>query len=88
MAQGLPYANNVVLAHARHGYSTYIAGTGHMNYTDLPLFSPFLADMLGTGDVDAKACILKMNEITLDFFDCYLKDGGEFQAEEGYFLQK
>lgn len=88
LAQGLPYANNVVLAHARHGYSTYIAGTGHMNYTDLPLFSPFLADMLGIGDVDARACILKMNEITLDFFDCYLKDGGEFQAEEGYFLQE
>lgn len=88
LAQGLPYVNNVVLNHARHGYSTYIAGTGHMNYTDLPLFSPFLADMLGTGDVDAKACILKMNEITLDFFDCYLKDGGEFQAEEGYFLQE
>lgn len=87
LAQGVPYANNVVLAHAKNGYSTYIAGTGHMNYTDLPLFSPFLANLLGTGDVDAKACILKMNEITLDFFDCYLKDTGEFQVEEGYILQ-
>ncbi|MDE6906370.1 MAG: hypothetical protein K2P76_15860 [Lachnospiraceae bacterium] len=85
--QGVPYANNVVLAHAKNGYSTYIAGTGHMNYTDLPLFSPFLANMLGTGDVDAEECVLKMNEITLQFFDCYLKDVGEFQVEEGYFLQ-
>lgn len=84
--QGVSYANNVVLAHAADGYSTYIAGTGHMNYTDLPLFSPFLASMLGTGDVDAEACILKMNEITLAFFDCYLKESGEFQVEEGYYL--
>lgn len=85
--QGVPYANNVVLNHAANGYDTYIAGTGHMNYTDLPLFSPFLADMLGTGKVDAEACILKMNEITLAFFDCYLKGEGAFQVEEGYDLQ-
>lgn len=85
--QGVPYANNVVLNHAANGYDTYIAGTGHMNYTDLPLFSPFLADMLGTGEVDAEACILKMNEITLAFFDCYLKGEGVFQVEEGYDLQ-
>lgn len=84
--QGVPYANNVVLDHAANGYSTYIAGTGHMNYTDLPLFSPFLADMLGTGEVDAEACILKMNEIALAFFDCYLKGEGAFQVEEGYDL--
>ncbi len=84
--QGVPYANNVVLEHATNGYSTYIVGSGHMNYTDLPLFSPFLANMLGTGDVDAKTCILKMNEITLQFFDCYLKGSGEFQVEEGYHL--
>ncbi|MCI8877167.1 MAG: hypothetical protein HFI77_14375 [Lachnospiraceae bacterium] len=58
-----------------------------MNYTDFPLFSPFLANMLGTGDVDAKACILKMNEITLDFIDCYFKDSGDFGVEEGYILQ-
>lgn len=85
--QGVPYANNVVLEHAADGYSTYIAGTGHMNYTDLPLFSPFLADMLGTGEVDAEACITKMNAVTLHFFDCYLKGSGSFQVEEGYFLQ-
>lgn len=60
---GVPYANNVVLDHAVDGYNTCIAGTGHMNYTDLPLFSPFLAKMLGIGDVDAEACILKMNEM-------------------------
>lgn len=84
---GVPYANNVVLEHAADGYNTCIAGTGHMNYTDLPLFSPFLAKMLGIGDVDAEACILKMNEITLAFFDCYLKGDRTFQVEEGYDLQ-
>ena len=65
-----------------------------MNYTDLPLFSPFLAnyigsmtvsdDTAGTGTVDAEGCIVKMNEIILDFFNAYLKGEGEFQVEEGY----
>lgn len=82
----IPYPNNVVLAHATNGYSTYIAQSGHMNYTDLPLFSPFIASKLGTGEVDAQACVLKMNEIVLQFFDCYLKGSGEFQVEEGYHL--
>lgn len=90
----IPYVNNTVIDNAEQAYETYIAGTGHMNYTDLPLFSPFLAnyigsmtvsdDTAGTGTVDAEGCIVKMNEIILDFFDAYLKGDGEFRVEEGY----
>lgn len=58
--------------------------TGHLNFTDLPLFSPPLAKLLGVGTVDAKSCIEKTNAVVLDFFDCYLKDGGtpRLTAEE------
>ena len=80
------YVNNVILKNATTGYATCIMGSGHMNYTDLPLFSPLLAGLLGTGDVDSEACIAKMNEITADFLDYYLKGEGEFAVEETYEL--
>lgn len=88
LENGEEYANNVLLANAKEGYETYIAHTGHMNYTDLPLFSPGLAKMLGVGSVDAKACVKKMNELTLSFFNHYLKDKGEFSVDECYELSE
>lgn len=42
--------------------------------------------MLGVGEVDTQDCMVKVNEIVLRFFDCYLKDLDEFQVEEGYQL--
>lgn len=85
---GEDYANNVILEHATNGYSTYIANTGHMNYTDLPLFSPVLAAMLGTGTVDERECVETMNAVTLQFFDSFLKDEGEFSVQECYELSE
>ena len=55
-----------------------------MNYTDLPLFSPALASVLGAGEIDSTHCITTMNEIVLAFFDCYLKDAGMFSVQECY----
>ena len=78
------YANNVVLSHAVHGHETYIKNTGHMNFTDLPLFSPALAGFLGTGSVDAGKCIDQVNALCLQFFDSYLKDAGAFSPAESY----
>lgn len=80
--------NNVVLANATDGFCTYIAGTKHMDYTDLPLFSPILASLLGSGSLDKTECIETMNRIILEFFDCYLKDEGEFQVQECYDLSE
>ena len=81
---GYNYTNNVILDNAVTGYSTYFRGSEHMNFTDLPLFSPFLAKMLGTGSVDPKRCIDQVNEIVVDFMDCYLKGEGSFSIEECY----
>jgi hypothetical protein len=78
------YVNSAVLANARDGRYTYVKGTEHMNYTDLPLISPYLASKLGTGSVDAKKCVETMNEITLQFFDHYLKGTGKLQILESY----
>ncbi len=78
------YSNNVILDNAEEGFDTYIKGSEHMNYTDLPLIVPSLAKMLGTGDVDSKECVEKMNELTLEFFNCYLKGEGDFGVEEYY----
>lgn len=55
-----------------------------MNFTDLPLFAPTLANMLGTGDIDPAACIDQVNALVLDFFNCNLKDEGTFDVEEYY----
>lgn len=80
--KGIPYVNNVVCDNALCCYRTYFAGTGHMNFTDLPLFSPPLAKMLGTGSVDAEKCMLTVNKMTREFFDSYLKGKGEFVVSE------
>lgn len=85
-SENILYVNNVILTNATTCYETCISGSGHMNYTDLPLFSPFLAGLLGVGEVDSEQCISKMNEITADFLDCYLKGEGTFAVEEIYEL--
>ena len=46
------YVNNVVVENAVNAKRTYFVGSGHMNFTDLPLFSPVLASLLGTGTID------------------------------------
>ena len=51
-----------------------IEDAGHLNFTDLPVISPFLAGMLGTGDVDPRECIEQVNELVLDYFNQYLKE--------------
>lgn len=81
---GYVYSNNVIMDNAAEGYSVYFEGTAHMNFTDLPLFSPFLAKNLGMGDRDPEECIDKINSITLQFFDRYLKGIGDFEIDEKY----
>ena len=81
---GTLYVNGCVLANAKDASYTYFKGSEHMNFTDLPLFSPFLASKLGMGSIDAKECITTMNGIVLQFFDHYLKGQGEFHISEYY----
>lgn len=81
---GYVYPNNVILENAKQSYQTYFKGAEHMNFTDLPLFSPFLAKNLGVGTVDPGECIDKVNALVLQFYDCFLKDSETFVVEESY----
>ena len=57
---------------------------GHLNFTDLPVVSPVLGKMLGTGDTNALECIEKVNRMVLHFFDYYLKDAESLGIQEEY----
>lgn len=82
--QGYVYANQYVIDHAEDGRLVLFQDAGHMNFTDLPLISPFLASMLETGTVDSEAFLTTMNGIVLEWFDHYLKGEKELDIREKY----
>ena len=82
--EGLSYDNLSASAHAAEAYDVVIRGSGHLNFTDLPLFSPTLASMLGTGSVDSRYCIETMNQIVLEFFNHTLKGAVDLNLQTEY----
>lgn len=70
------YPNMVAYKNALDAYQVVIKGSGHMNFTDLAIISPFLSKLLdgsNSGDVDARYCIETTNKDILQFFNHYLK---------------
>ncbi len=84
MGLGMAYGNIHAGANATEAYDVVIRDSGHLNFTDLPLFSPILARMLGTGEVDSRYCIEKMNQIVLEYFDYALKGSDRPQLQKEY----
>jgi predicted dienelactone hydrolase len=78
------YDNMVATANAADARQVVVYGAGHLNFTDLPLFSPFLAGLLGTGEVDKRYCIETMNQIVLNYFNYYLKDAKDLNIKQEY----
>jgi predicted dienelactone hydrolase len=78
------YSNFNATQNAICAYETVFMDAGHLNFTDLPLFSPTLAKMLGVGTIDEKYCIETMNKVVLEFFDSYLKNTGAPVIEKEY----
>lgn len=70
---GEEYPNYVATQNAIDSSEQVFAGAGHINFTDLPLVSPFLASQLGLGDIDPEYCIKNTNMAILDFFEAKLK---------------
>ena len=68
--------NDFVIRNARDGRKVLFDGVAHMDFTDLPLFSPFLASMLGSEKIDHAAFMNKVNGLVLNWFDYYLKGKG------------
>lgn len=62
-------------------YSLCIKDSGHLNFTDLPRISPFLAKKLGVGTIDSFQCIKIVNDYTLAFFDKHIKGEGNSLIE-------
>ena len=82
--QGGSYPNEVLISGASEGFTTTIRGTKHMDFTDLPLLSPILGKMLGSGERSTQETMSIVNKTVLTFFNCYLKGDGVFSVQESY----
>ena len=83
-ALGYLYPNDVLLSHAEECYCVTVRDTLHMDYTDLPLLSPFLGKMLGSGERDCEETMTIVNGLVLGFFDYTLKGEGAFSVQDIY----
>lgn len=79
-------ANKLNNEHFKDAYTVHFKGAKHLSLTDLPLFSPLLANVLqaGKADIDPSYCIGTQNELILKFFDYELKGIGQFTPKETY----
>ena len=84
LAQGERYPNDVLIRGAAAGFFTTIRDTKHMDFTDLPLFSPFLGKRLGKGARDTAEAMKIVNSLVLEFLNCYLKGEGVFTVQKIY----
>lgn len=78
------YVNLSVVENAADAREVVFNDAAHMNFCDLPLVSPPLAALFGTGEVDARECIENVNGMTLEFFDHYLKGEPELAIPDEY----
>lgn len=81
---GYPYVNEYVIDNANDGRTVISSNAEHMDFTDLPLISPFLASILGSGDIDHEEMMNKVNGIVLNWFDYYLKNEGTLDIQANY----
>ncbi len=81
-AQGLRCPNDMLLRGASAGFAASIRGTKHMDFTDLPLFSPFPGKKLGSGERDTAEAMAIVNSPVPGFFQCCLKGEGVFTVQE------
>ncbi|MEH7438716.1 dienelactone hydrolase family protein [Neobacillus drentensis] len=79
-------ANQLNNKQFKDAYTTHFKGAKHLSLTDLPLFSPILANMLqgGKADIDPYYCIETENDLILKYFDYELKGIGHFNPKETY----
>ena len=84
LAQDYPYPNLEVIAHGAAAYSVTVRDTLHMDFTDLPLLSPSLGKLLGSGERSSEETMTIVNRLVLGFFNQYLKGEGAFSVQEIY----
>ncbi|WP_339276871.1 dienelactone hydrolase family protein [Paenibacillus sp. FSL W8-0426] len=83
-----PYiANRISNPYFNDAYNVHFKGAKHLSLTDLPLFSPILANLLHEGrkaNIDKYYAIETQNELILRFFDYALKNQGQFAPKATY----
>lgn len=84
LAEGHVHPNAELIRNAEEGFTTTVRGTEHMDFTDLPMLSPFLGKLLGSGERDTAEVMGTVNSILLGFFNTYLKGEGVFTVQEIY----
>ena len=68
-------AQRLAMGNAAASIVCTIAGTGHYDYSDLPLLSPLLTRLVGAkGPINGRLVARIINEYTLAFFDTYLRE--------------
>lgn len=79
-------ANRISNTNFKGSYTAHFKGAKHLSLTDLPLFSPILANLLqdGKADIDKYYAIETQNELILQFFDYALKNQGQFAPKAIY----
>jgi len=84
LAQGGRYPNDELIRDTAEGYAVTVRDTLHMDFTDLPLLSPFLGKMLGSGERGCEETMTIVNGLVRDFFNHTLKGEGTFSVQEIY----
>ncbi|MBQ2061986.1 MAG: hypothetical protein II458_04850 [Oscillospiraceae bacterium] len=84
LAHGGRYPNDELIGCAAAGFTTTVRDTKHMDFTDLPMFSPTLGRMLGSCERSTEETMTTVNSLVLEFFNCYLKGEGVFTIQDIY----
>ena len=79
-------ANQINNDQFKDAYTVHFKGAKHLSLTDLPLFSPILANIMqgGKANIDKYYSIETENELILQFFDYELKGIGDFTPDKTY----
>ncbi len=83
-AYSFAYVNNYIVENAENGKSIVFENAGHMDFTDLPMFSPFLGSLLGSETEDCEEFMYTVNSVVLNWFDYYLKGEGSLNIQAKY----
>ncbi len=60
------------MKYAKTGFSVVLRDTKHMDFTDLPLLSPFIGKMLGSGERDKKELMTIAGSVLVIFLLLYV----------------
>ena len=81
---GFYRVNENMINNAKVGRIVTFENAEHMDFTDLPLFSPFLGNMLGSGERDNEEMMNTLNSVVINWFDYYLKGNGALNIQPQY----